>query len=205
MSWLHGKLHTKHKSVATSKPLARTNGLIVEELDGEVLVYDGESSQAHCLSSAAARVWRACDGDTSVEQLSESLELDPAVVVAALAELEECTLLDRGLPGPQEITRREATAKLAKVGAAAAIVPLIYSIGVPAPALAASQKFCLGLITCSGDCDTCFNNFCCCCHGSPSNQKVCTADCTPMSCNLAEIEKKGCGNALGNCNCGRNP
>jgi hypothetical protein len=39
-------------------PKAKTEGLIVREIDGETLVYDR--------SRDAARVWRECDGETSV-------------------------------------------------------------------------------------------------------------------------------------------
>jgi hypothetical protein len=34
-------------------PLARSEGLIIEELDGELLVYDSESNLAHALGMAA--------------------------------------------------------------------------------------------------------------------------------------------------------
>ena len=37
-------------------PKARTDGLLVEEMDGETLVYDLDTHGAHCLNPAAALV-----------------------------------------------------------------------------------------------------------------------------------------------------
>ena len=47
-------------------PKAKTERLIVREIDGETLVYDLSRDAASCLSEFAARVWRECDGETSV-------------------------------------------------------------------------------------------------------------------------------------------
>ena len=123
------------------RPLAWTERLVVEEIADEVLVYDQRSDQAHCLSSVAARAWRACDGRRTVGELSDDLAFDQQIVRQALEELDDCGLLD-GRPRAG-LTRREATSRLAKVGAAAASAPLIYSIAAPAPAVAATG-FCAG-------------------------------------------------------------
>ena len=49
-------------------PQARTSGLIVKEVDGEILIYDRETNKAHCLNQTAAKVWEHCDGKTTVSQ-----------------------------------------------------------------------------------------------------------------------------------------
>ena len=46
-------------------PKANTERLIVREIDGE-MVYDRNPAVASCLSELAARIWRECDGGTSV-------------------------------------------------------------------------------------------------------------------------------------------
>ena len=66
----------------TRKPVARTEELGVEEIGDELLVYDQRSDQAHCLGSAAARVWRACDGTRTVEEFSVALTLEKGTVAA---------------------------------------------------------------------------------------------------------------------------
>src|SRR4051812_49356910 len=55
---------------AAAKPLGRSEDLIVQEVEDEVLVYDELSNRAHCLSADAARVWRACDGVKSEQEIA---------------------------------------------------------------------------------------------------------------------------------------
>jgi hypothetical protein len=52
------------------KPKAKTERLIVREIDGETLVYDHSRYTASCLNEFAARVWRECDGETSVAEIA---------------------------------------------------------------------------------------------------------------------------------------
>jgi hypothetical protein len=184
MSLLRGR--KERASLSSRAPLARSNELITEELDGEVLVYDQASDHAHCLTPTAARVWRACDGYTTVEVLANKLDLDGDVVVRALEELETSGLLDTGPTPAQGSTRRELTAKLAKVGGVVAAAPLIYSIVAPTPALAASQAFCLALGCNNVGCGTCHQHGCSCCgpgNSGTSSSKLCTADCSVTNCN----------------------
>lgn len=181
MGWLQ-KLNPGH-AAELRMPLARTEELVVEQVGDELLVYDQRSNRAHCLSGAAAAVWRASDGRTTMDNLSARLELDRETVMGARDELDACELLDS--PQPAGVTRREATVRMAKVGAAAAAAPLIYSIAAPTPALAASQAFCLSL-GCVQDCGTCHQGGCACC--GPGNQttsadKICTQDCSATYCN----------------------
>ncbi len=119
-------------------PLARSEGVIVEELDLELLVYDSESHLAHALQGDVAAVWRACDGRSDVRTLAArcgtSVE-DVQVTLARLAELGLLQVADRDAPGD---TRREALRKLALGGVGLAAVPTISSILVPTPAMAQS-------------------------------------------------------------------
>jgi hypothetical protein len=114
-------------------------------------------------------VWRCCDGNTTVEALGARAGVDEETAQRALAELEACRLLDSS-PGSQEgSTRREATVKLAKIGAAAASVPLIASMAAPATAGAAAV---CGSTACStsaapGDPLHCNGSGCVCCTSGP--------------------------------------
>src|SRR4051794_18492497 len=132
----------KHASTRVLKPQARIDELVVEEVGDELLIYDSAKKRAHCLSATAARVWRACDGQGSVEALSETLSLSAEDVSRTLDELEALELLERtGLEvlqsGSDEgdgITRRQMTMRTVKAGAAVAVAPIAYSINV-SPAL----------------------------------------------------------------------
>lgn len=188
MSWLKGHSNGRYASMRTLKPLARSSDdLVIEEVEGEVLVYDPKSKRAHCLGADAARVWRACDGTKDVAGLSEALELPIDVVSQALGELEGSALLeDNGLTvvnggssNGEGLTRRQFGRRTAAVGTAAIAAPMLYSIAVPSPAAAATPTpFQCQLYT-TQDCGTsagcaAIAGCCCCCQGGGSC-KVCSA------------------------------
>ena len=56
------------------RPRARKQGLLIERLPDEVLVYDLDRKKAHCLNGSAALIWNHCDGKTSVEGISRILQ-----------------------------------------------------------------------------------------------------------------------------------
>jgi len=206
MSFLRWKDNGKHAS-SSSHPLARSAELVVEDVGDEVLVYDQRTDQAHCLSREAAMVWRVCDGRTGPDELATALGLESATVQLAIEELDRCNLLDSA--PPPGITRREATIRMAKVGGAAAAAPLIYSVLAPAPALAASQQFCLGINPCSASngqtgCSSCFKVGCVCCGaGTSGSNKLCTADCSTTFCNPCLIHAHCGGTGTeSTCTCG---
>jgi hypothetical protein len=126
-------------------PSARRAGLVVRELDEEVLVYDEEAHRAHCLNRTAALVWKSCDGETPVRAIAErvgeafSSGISEEVVWLALERLAESGLLAPSARGhaPQGlVSRRRMIGRLAL--AAAISVPLVTSIVSPTPAEAQS-------------------------------------------------------------------
>src|SRR5437764_271711 len=114
------KPRNDHASLTGRKPAARSEDLVVEELGDELLVYDLTHDRAHSLSATAALVWRSCDGESTVDALSEDLRLDADTVTRALAQLDECKLLVTGPVTGNGFTRRDMTIKTAKLGAAVA-------------------------------------------------------------------------------------
>ena len=118
-------------------PLGRTEGLLVEEVGSETVVYDTDSREAHCLSPLAAAVYAHCDGRTATERLSELAStrlgepVSPEQVDAALAQLEECGLL---VAPPSGISRRQLVRRTAVATAAVSAAPMITSIVTPAHA-----------------------------------------------------------------------
>ena len=42
------------------RPKSRTDNLVVQEMNDEVLVYDLDSNKAVCLNETAAIVWKSC-------------------------------------------------------------------------------------------------------------------------------------------------
>ena len=134
--------------VVEIQPLARTAGLLAEEVDGELLVYDDQRDLACRLNRSAALVWQNSDGQRTVtdlvEVLSEDLgELaDEDMVMVALDTLAEHGLIQSGYElrdaDASRLNRRRFLRRVGVVGAAAISVPVVHSMVVPTPAAAAS-------------------------------------------------------------------
>jgi hypothetical protein len=127
-------------------PKAKTERLIVRVIDGETLVYDRGRDAASCLNEFAARVWRECDGETSVAAIAAALGEDEHAVWLALHQLTKAQLLTEAIAFPPEMSaaksRREVAGRLGMgLGAAA----FVASIVAPMPAQAASCVPHLGL------------------------------------------------------------
>ena len=143
-----------------SAPRARNEGLLVQEMPDELLVYDLVRHKAHCLNQTAAMIWTRCDGKTSVKQMVRFLEAetksaaDESMVLLAFDQLEKAHLLrDRARTGPgvPNISRREV---IRRMGTAAAVsLPLVTSIVAPRAVQAA---------TCLASGASCSSNAQCC-------------------------------------------
>jgi hypothetical protein len=120
------------------QPQARTEGIVAEHVDDDLVIYDQLSQTAHSLSAAAASVWELCDGQLSSEDIAHRLALAPEMVARALEELSTCGLLDEGPVFERGYSRREAGKRIAKIGGAAFAAPLIYSVAI-GPAMAAAS------------------------------------------------------------------
>ncbi len=125
----------------TRNPKVRREGLLIEELPTELLVYDQKSHRAHCLNASAASVFKSADGTLSVAEISRAASdrlqtpFDENLTWMALEELEKNGLLETALPlTPEGQGRRSVLA----AGAAAVLVPLVMVITAPTPAYAQS-------------------------------------------------------------------
>src|SRR5262245_10894015 len=118
------------------KPEKRREGLVVKELPEEILVYDLERHKAHCLNPAAAIVFKHCNGERTVAELTRLLRreigtaADESWVHLALHHLDKAHLLEEGpeVRG-RDLSRRDML-KRAGIGLAAAL-PLVTSIVAP--------------------------------------------------------------------------
>jgi hypothetical protein len=152
-------------------PLARTESLVVKDLEDEVLVYDLKRDKAHCLNQTAAFIWKHCDGQRHVEEMAHLLErelglaVDDDVVWLALGQLRRFHLLkeDAGKTfGMMKVSRRDLVSKYLP---AALALPVILSIAAPAAAQVA--------VSCRGVGAPCSAGFPCCpglfCTGACQN------------------------------------
>lgn len=54
-------------------PVARAENLIVQEFNGETLIYDKLTHKAFCLNATAALIWQACDGRNDANEITRRL------------------------------------------------------------------------------------------------------------------------------------
>ncbi len=128
-------------------PIARNNGLVIQEMPDEVLVYDLDSNKAHCLNETAAFVWKSCDGSNSVADIVREFEANAGGRVSedfvwlAIDQLHENGLMEAGTESRfAGQSRREV---LKKIGLASMVaLPVIASLVTPQSALAAGSCGC---------------------------------------------------------------
>jgi hypothetical protein len=131
----------------SEKPIARKNGLVVQEMSGEVLVYDLETNKAHSLNESAATVWKNCDGNNSIADLTKYFKLDSNDDVSedfvwlAIDQLNELNLLESKIKsGSAGLNRREV---IRRIGLATVVaLPLVASLTAPSTVFAAGSCAC---------------------------------------------------------------
>lgn len=151
--------------LSSFRPTARREGFLVQPVDGELLLIDGELT--HLLNKTAASVWQLCDGRHSVADLTRTLALDEQTIAYALQQLDRQRLLENELPiSFPNLTRREF---LKRGAIAVAVVPVVKTIMLPTVAQAASG--------CLPPLSACTSNAQCCsgvCVDTPSNIGECS-------------------------------
>ncbi len=145
-------------------PIARKDGLVVQETADEVLVYDLKSNKAHCLNQTAAFVWKSCDGNKSVDEIVRRFEselgvrVDRDLVWLAIDQLNGKELLEtKTAPRFAGQSRREA---IKRVGLAAVVaLPVVASLTAPTSVLASSSCACETVVDCQSQ-TGCVTNGC---------------------------------------------
>lgn len=139
------------------RPKARTNDLVVQNLEDETLVYDMNTNYAYCLNGSMSAVWQACDGNNGILDIAQMLardlgaSIDSDFVRVALDRLVESDLIENKDDLKSEFvsfSRREALRRIGISGMAA--LPLISSILAP-PAAAAQSPVACGTVVCTID------------------------------------------------------
>jgi hypothetical protein len=123
---------------SSSYPKSRHDGLLIDHVGDETIVYDEQRQEAHSLNRTASLVWERSDGAHSVPELAAvvgtelGIDANESLVEYALEELSRVNLLDA------PVSRRDAVRRLTVAGAAVIAIPVVLSIAAPSPAMAAS-------------------------------------------------------------------
>jgi Coenzyme PQQ synthesis protein D (PqqD) len=150
----------------THLPKMRVQGLVIDDLPDEILVYDLDRHKAHCLNRTAGLVWRLCDGQTRPAEIARRLQreldlpLNEDLVWFALRQLDQFNLLEEPIALPVKLAGISRRRMMRNLGLAAAVaVPLITSLVAPTAAEAAT----------------------CLATGAPCSPTI--ACCSPLGCN----------------------
>lgn len=136
-------------------PVARKEGLVIQETTQEVLVFDLTSNKAHCLNQTAAFVWKSCNGNNSIPEITRLFENETGVAVhedliwLAIDQLNEKNLLEN--EPASKFAGRSRREVIKKIGLATVVaLPIVASLTAPTSALASTSCACVG----PGDCLT---------------------------------------------------
>jgi Coenzyme PQQ synthesis protein D (PqqD) len=128
-------------------PIARKDGLVIQETTDEVLVYDLTSNKAHCLNQTAAFVWKSCDGNNSISDITNRFQKEIGssvhedLVWLAIDQLNDKNLLEKDLTA--DFAGRSRREVIKKIGLAAVVaLPIVASLTAPSSAMAASSCVC---------------------------------------------------------------
>jgi hypothetical protein len=125
-------------------PRSIQQGICIEQIGPETLIYDERSHKAFCLNATSSSVWRKCDGAHTVEQIAAAVTLELAMPVSeelvqyALGELRHDGLLEASpvSTAVPEISRRDMMQKLGF--RAALLLPVVAMVIAPKAAHATS-------------------------------------------------------------------
>src|SRR5215212_9073386 len=103
------------KELNLSLPRARKDGLVLQTIADEVILYDPKSDETHLLNQTAALVWNGADGKHSISALAMKVALatntapNEELVLYTLAQLQRKGLLVQDVETPTAalMTRRQ--------------------------------------------------------------------------------------------------
>lgn len=128
--------------------------LIARRIDDELLLFDEETSTAHCLNGIAMEMWMACERESSAVEVADILRprwpgMEEDVVRESLIQLAGAGLLKETIDGENISTgRRDLIRKLGF--AAAAVLPIVVTSVLVPPAYAAGSCGTTGALCGSG-------------------------------------------------------
>lgn len=126
-------------------PKSRKENLVIQELEGEVLIYDLEKNKAFCLNETSALVWQSCDGNRTIAEISDTVgkqlnsQINDDIVWLALDQLSKENLVDKQVESGNRfngLSRREV---IRRVGLGTMIaLPIVTSLVAPSAVYAIS-------------------------------------------------------------------
>ena len=152
----HFSLYMKQEGVTAKHqniPVARTHGLVVQQVVDETLVYDLAIHKACCLNTSAALVWKYCDGNNSISDIAERFLQDghghvsEDYVLLAIDQLNANGLVEYPIGKNRKGRSRRQLLKAVGLSTVVAL-PLISSLVAPPEALGSISCICTSPALC---------------------------------------------------------
>lgn len=186
-------------------PLGRRDNLVVQEIDGEIMIYDLTDNKVFCLNETSALIWQLCDGNKSALEISKlvSKKLNSSaneeLVWLALEQLSKENLIRPKFEMENILTGLSRREVIKRIGLGSMVaLPIVASMVAPMAVHANSACIVGGLC----ECNTLMG---------PVAPEVCATDplddgtgmgviigmaCADMNCTCQRLNM---GNAAGNC------
>lgn len=164
-------------------PVARSESVVMQQLEKETLLFDFEINKAYCLNETSSNIYHYCDGKTSFEELKRRYKYTDDLIYLALDELQKNNLIKGDkITHFAGMSRRDAVRKVG-LGTMLAL-PVITGLIAPRAASAGS---------CSANTQTDINNC-----GSCGN--VCNSANAIVACNNGNCQIISCSPNFRDCN-----
>lgn len=204
-----------------NRPKTRSENIVVQELENEILIYDLMNDKAYCLNKTSAMIWQLCDGKNSVAEMSLNLSkklsqpISEDLIWLALDNFKKDNLLEESQQLEIKFNGLNRRDVIKKIGFASMIaLPIVSSVIAPSAAMAQS-----GLLANNAACTTnsqcqsgnCFGGTKCCVAGTtlglaPNTRLGAPFSVPSATCTALAAADCCSGNRIwfvtGNCFCG---
>lgn len=125
-------------------PKFRTENIVDQQLENEILIYDININKAYCLNQTSAIVYRHCDGVTTTEELKRRYKLTDDLIFLALDKLREENLLDEKTEYSSPLAGLARRDVIRRAGLASLAALPVISVLIAPPAAHAASSFAPG-------------------------------------------------------------
>lgn len=140
------------------RPLAKKDDLVIQEVDGEVLVYDLSANKAVCLNQTSALVWQNCDGKKNAIEIAGEISkklntnVSEEMIWFAVNQLNKENLLKPKADYTDKFSGLSRREVIKKIGLGTMIaIPVVSSLMAPEAAFAQSTCNTGAACTCTID------------------------------------------------------
>ena len=119
-------------------PQAKTENMVIQNLENELMLYDLNTNKAYCLNETSALVYQSCDGKTDVADFKNKHHFPDEIVFLTLDSLKKENLLAEDFVSPLKgMKRREVIRLIGKTSLVS--LPIVASLIAPTATMAAAS------------------------------------------------------------------